>query len=100
MFLHSSLINCFTCISTQIKTEDVSSFWNLPSCKDLVEVCQTKLYPPRFTIEVSAKRATKDTFVEVWFDGAVDEHRTEIQLECPTECEFIVDITMQKLRMT
>ena len=48
-------------------------------------------------IEVSAKRATMDTYLEVWFDGAVDEHRTEIQLECP-EGELIVAIIMQELK--
>ena len=55
-----------------------------------MKACQSKLYPPRFVVEVSAKRATMDTYLEVLFEGAVDELCTEFQLECPTECEFIM----------
>ena len=55
-----------------------------------MEACEKKLYPLRFTIEVSAKRAEMDTYLEVLFEGAVDELRTEVQLVCPEHCEFIV----------
>ena len=41
-----------------------------------------RLYPPRFTIEVYAKRAVIDTFLEVHFEGAVTELVTEIELKC------------------
>ena len=56
-----------------------------------MEACkEEKSYPPRFTIEVSAKRAEMDTYFEVLFEGAVDELRTEVQLICPEHCEFLV----------
>lgn len=56
-----------------------------------MEACEKdKSYPPRFTIEVSSKRAKMDTYLEVLFEGAVDELRTEVQLECPEPCEYFV----------
>lgn len=56
-----------------------------------MEACEKKKsYPPRFTIEVSAKRAKMDTYLEVLFEGADDKLRTEVPLVCPEHCEFIV----------
>ena len=55
-----------------------------------MDACEDKSYPPRFTIEVSAKQAMMDTYLEVLFEGAVDELRTEIQLVCPEPGEFFL----------
>ena len=69
--------------------EDVSDFWhNFETPGALVEACRNKLYPPRFNIDVSAKYATTSTYIEVVFEGAVRELKTEIPLECPTRCEL------------
>ena len=80
----------FPCLYIE-KVRHVLDFWDFSTVKSLVKACKKKKsYPPRFTIEVSAKRAKMDTYLEVLFEGAVDELRTEVQLVCPEHCEFIV----------
>ena len=53
----------------QIYKKDVC-FWDYPSPPVLVEMCETRQYPPRFILEVDGHRATESTIVKVSFPGA------------------------------
>jgi hypothetical protein len=44
-------------------------FWDYPSTRALVKMCQTKQYPPRFILEASGNRATETVVARISFPG-------------------------------
>ena len=67
----------------QITSEQIH-FWNyFCSCTELVLACETQLYPPRFTLNISRQSAHKSTSILVQFKGATADVKTEIELELP-----------------
>ena len=71
----------FKLILLQIHAKDVHFWWKFRMPRDLVLACVARMYPPRFTLEVSARSATESVCMEVDFKGPKEDVSTEIQLE-------------------
>lgn len=76
--LHNS---CCFCI--QIHSHEVS--FSDQSLSDLKLSHSEKLYPPRFTLQVSGLKASGDAILRVDFEGAQEDLSMEIVLTLPTE---------------
>ena len=70
-------------VPLQIDTKDVCFWDGFESCPALVPVfaCEQCMYPPRFTVEVSGRNATKSGNLNIKFEGGIKTLGTEIPLE-------------------
>jgi len=68
-------------IPVQIDTKDVCFWDGFESCPALVLACKESMYPPRFTMEVSGRNATKSGNLKIKFEGGIKTLGTEIPLE-------------------
>ena len=83
MFQKVKHILLFFIVHMQIYASEVN-FWDFSSCQELVLMCDQRLYPPRFILEIWGEAATQSSVTEVDFEGFNENLTVEIPLILPT----------------